>query len=387
MLIEFLAFGFIAVFAAMLVTHWWRKREKILIQKHASEVKALNSQLSQSFVQLQAFLDAIQASPNGVIFLDGQRRIKWCNDAAANLLGLDSQRDIDQHIVHLVRNPKFQQYIAEQNFTSEIFFEDKALQLYPYGSADKNNAKNALILIRDVSAITKAETMRRDFVANVSHEIRTPLTVINGYIETLQSLSLSHEEQQKYLNTMAAQGQRLDAIVTDLLTLSKLDDPVQPIHEMVELHPLLMQCKHDAQALAITLKKEIAFHFDIEFGAKIRGSKTELLSAISNLINNAVRYSYKSGNISVKWEKFVLSVKDTGCGIAKEDIPRLTERFYRADKSRTREQLDESASNGSGLGLAIVKHVALRHGATLEIESILGAGSTFKLRFQESKHG
>nr|MBP9830770.1 PAS domain-containing sensor histidine kinase [Polaromonas sp.] len=126
--------------------------------------------------------------------------------------------------------------------------------------------------------------------------------------------------------------------------------------------------------------------FDIEFGAKIRGSKTELLSAISNLINNAVRYSYKSGSISVTWDKFVLSVKDTGCGIAKEDIPRLTERFYRADKSRTREQLDESASNGSGLGLAIVKHVALRHGATLEIESTLGAGSTFKLRFQESKH-
>ena len=228
--------------------------------------------------------------------------------------------------------------------------------------------------------------MRRDFVANVSHEIRTPLTVINGYIETLQSLSLSHEEQQKYLNTMASQGQRLDAIVTDLLTLSKLDDPIQPLHEMVDLHPLLMQCKLDAEALAITLKKEIAFHFDIEFGAKIRGSKTELLSAISNLINNAVRYSYKSGSISVTWDKFVLSVKDTGCGIAKEDIPRLTERFYRADKSRTREQLDESASNGSGLGLAIVKHVALRHGATLEIESTLGAGSTFKLRFQESKH-
>ena len=155
---------------------------------------------------------------------------------------------------------------------------------------------------------------------------------------------------------------------------------------MVDLHPLLMQCKLDAEALAITLKKEIAFHFDIEFGAKIRGSKTELLSAISNLINNAVRYSYKSGSISVTWDKFVLSVKDTGCGIAKEDIPRLTERFYRADKSRTREQLDESASNGSGLGLAIVKHVALRHGATLEIESTLGAGSTFKLRFQESKH-
>ena len=330
-------------------------------------------------------MDAIQASPNGVIFLDGQRRIKWCNHAAANLLGIDSQRDIDQHIVHLVRNPKFQQYIAEQNFTTELFFEDKALQLYPYGSADKNNQQNALILIRDVSAITKAETMRRDFVANVSHEIRTPLTVINGYIETLQSLSLSHEEQQKYLSTMAAQGQRLDAIVTDLLTLSKLDDPIQPLHEMVDLHPLLMQCKLDAEALTMTLKKEIAFHFDIEFGAKIRGSKTELLSAISNLINNAVRYSYKSGHINVTWNKFVLTVKDTGCGIAKEDIPRLTERFYRADKSRTREQLDESASNGSGLGLAIVKHVALRHGATLEIESTLGAGSSFKLHFQESR--
>ncbi|HMS25953.1 MAG TPA: phosphate regulon sensor histidine kinase PhoR [Burkholderiaceae bacterium] len=384
MLTEFLALAFFACLALLLVSQWWRNREKRLIQRHTSEIKALNGRLSQSFVQLQAFLDAIQASPNGVIFLDGQRRIKWCNVAAANLLGLNSQRDIDQHIVHLVRNPKFQQYIAEQNFTSELFFEDKALQLYPYGNADKNNSKNALILIRDVSAIAKAETMRRDFVANVSHEIRTPLTVINGYIETLQSLSLSHDEQQKYLHTMAAQGQRLDAIVTDLLTLSKLDDPVQPMHEMVDLHPLLMQCKNDAQALAITIKKDINFNFDIEYDAKIRGSKTELLSAISNLINNAVRYSYKSGSISVIWNKFVLSVKDTGCGIAKEDIPRLTERFYRADKSRTREQLDESASNGSGLGLAIVKHVALRHGATLEIESTLGSGSTFKLHFQES---
>ncbi|MBL0252010.1 MAG: PAS domain-containing protein [Polaromonas sp.] len=203
MLNEFLLLIFVAVVGLFLIWQWWKSRERSIRQRHASEIKALNNQLSQSFVQLQAFLDAIQASPNGVIFLDGQRRIKWCNHAAANLLGVDSQRDIDQHIVHLVRNPKFQQYIAEQNFTTELFFEDKALQLYPYGSADKNNAKNALILIRDVSAITKAETMRRDFVANVSHEIRTPLTVINGYIETLQSLSLSHEEQQKYLNTMA----------------------------------------------------------------------------------------------------------------------------------------------------------------------------------------
>jgi two-component system phosphate regulon sensor histidine kinase PhoR len=316
----------------------------------------------------------LQASPNGVVILDSDRRIEWCNQTAARLLGLDATRDIAQHIAHLVRTPQFLEYVSQENFEHELRFDNKALQLHPYGLG------RALLLVRDVTDVERAEQMRRDFVANVSHEIRTPLTVLSGFIETLQTLDLSAEEQKHYLQLMATQSQRLGALVADLLTLSKLDAQAKPLLERVDIKSLLLQCEREARTLATTLKREMTVTFDVASDADMLGSTSELQSAFSNLITNAVRYTPTGGTVHIQWRQGELTVTDTGFGIAPEHLPRLTERFYRVDKSRIRE-LGETA--GTGLGLAIVKHVAQRHGATLEIESSVGVGSTFKLVFGE----
>jgi two-component system phosphate regulon sensor histidine kinase PhoR len=353
---------------------WIRQREKKLNLQHQRQIKAERQSGAIHEQRLQAFLSALQASPNGVVILDSDRRIEWCNQTAARLLGLDATRDIAQHIAHLVREPQFFEYLSQENFEHELRFDNKALQLHPYGLG------RALLLVRDVTDVERAEQMRRDFVANVSHEIRTPLTVLSGFIETLQSLDLSAEQQKHYLQLMAIQSQRLGALVADLLTLSKLDALAKPMLERVDMQSVLLLCEHEARALATTLKRDILITFDVESGADILGSTSELQSACSNLITNAVRYTPPGGTVHVQWRQDTLIVTDTGLGIAPEHLPRLTERFYRVDKSRIRE-LGETA--GTGLGLAIVKHVAQRHGAKLEIESSVGVGSTFKLIFSE----
>ncbi len=351
---------------------WMRGREQRLSHQFQRQLKAERQSSNQSEQRLQAFLLALQASPNGLVILDSERRIEWCNQTAARLLGLDASRDIAQHIAHLVRTPQFLEYLSQEHFENELRFDNKALQLHPYGLG------RALLLVRDVTDVERAEQMRRDFVANVSHEIRTPLTVLSGFIETLQTLELSTDEQKHYLQLMATQSQRLGALVADLLTLSKLDAQAKPLLERVDMQSLLLQCEREARALVVTLKREMTITFDVAPGADMLGSTSELQSAFSNLITNAVRYTPDGGTVHVQWRQDVLTVTDTGLGIASEHLPRLTERFYRVDKSRIRE-LGETA--GTGLGLAIVKHVAQRHGAELEIESSIGVGSTFRLIF------
>jgi two-component system phosphate regulon sensor histidine kinase PhoR len=255
------------------------------------------------------------------------------------------------------------------------------VQLHPYGEGRK------LLLSRDITMVEQAEAMRRDFVANVSHEIRTPLTVLGGFVETLQTLELSDAERLGYLDLMAQQAERMQTLVNDLLTLSKLEgSPPPSMDTAVPVVPLMRQLEHDAKALscAVAEDSEGAAHnisFSCAFNGSLVGARSELLSAMSNLVTNAVRYTPRDGHIDIKLAPsptdgtLVFSVSDTGPGIAKEHLGRLTERFYRVDRSRSRE------TGGTGLGLAIVKHVAQRHSAKLLIESTLGAGSVFSLTF------
>ncbi|WP_367187339.1 phosphate regulon sensor histidine kinase PhoR [Rhodoferax sp.] len=350
-------------------------------------------QIIDSQARLKDFLSALQASPNGVMLLDGDSRIEWCNQTAAAHFGLDTERDMLQTIGNLVRDPGFANYLASNDFHSSLNMSGRdsssahpvtlSVQLHPYGDGRK------LLLSRDVTALEQAEAMRRDFVANVSHEIRTPLTVLAGFVETLQTLNLDESERQQYLALMAQQADRMQTLVSDLLTLSKLEGSVLPGFDThVAVAALMRQLEADALALSqvigIAGDTDHHFVFKCEFDGELAGVPSELFSAMSNLISNAVRYTPVGGHITVKARQLaggclVFSVADTGPGIAAEHLGRLTERFYRVDRSRSRE------TGGTGLGLAIVKHVAQRHGAILTIESVVGKGSVFTLTFPPSR--
>ena len=358
-------------------------------------VKLKENQRLASDESLRQFLAAIQASPNGVVILDKDFRIQWSNQTAYKHLGLDPQLDVQQLIGNMLRCPDFSHYVHSKAFDQEVIIEGRlhridrphklGVQLFPYGDG------RMLLLSRDVTLIEQAETMRRDFVANVSHEIRTPLTVLSGFIESLQTLALSDEQRTKYLNLMAAQSDRMKSLVEDLLTLSRLEgSPLPGNRDWVAVHPLFVKCQQEAQALSERLHPSHAGAQKLVFDMpddclcdEVAGSATELHSAFSNLISNAIRYTPAGGQINVKWQRAadtaVFSVADTGPGIAPEHFPRLAERFYRIDRSRSRE------TGGTGLGLAIVKHIVHRHGGTLKIESKLNQGSIFSLHFPSSK--
>ena len=334
--------------------------------------------------RLQDMLAAIQASPNGVILLDPEGRIEWCNQTAAQHLGIDGARDLRQYVANLIRDPHFSAYVAAGDFSADVRVAGRAstpsrpvkisLQLHPYGQGRR------LLLSRDVTLIEQAEAMRRDFVANVSHEMRTPLTVLAGFVETLQTLELSPQEVRRYLDLMATQSQRMQTLVSDLLTLSRLEgSPLPGLSESAPVQTLMAQCEIDARALSSYMGR-VEHQIEFEFGeaAHLLGAASELQSAFSNLVSNAVRYTPAPGRVQVSWQLLddgsgEFAVQDSGPGIAAEHLPRLTERFYRVDRSRSRE------SGGTGLGLAIVKHVVQRHGATLKIDSQVGQGSRFAI--------
>ncbi len=368
----------------------WRGLWLEIAQRIQRLIKQRDKQVAVHEQRLQHFLQAIQASPNGVTLLDDQGRIEWFNDTAAAHLGLDIRRDHLQHVVHLVRDPVFSRYFAQTQHDAEVVIEGRSqsvahsvklsIQLHAYGEGRQ------LLLTRDITSIALADAMRRDFVANVSHEIRTPLTVLSGFVETLQSIPLSEAERQRYLDLMAVQASRMQSLVADLLTLSQLEGSLPPgMNEKVSVQELMTQVASDAQALSAVLSgqdgdQRHCVHellFEPAPAWVLLGVRSELLSAISNLVSNAVRYTPAGGAIRVAWsrdaEQVILSVNDTGPGIAPEHLPRLSERFYRVDRSRSRE------TGGTGLGLAITKHVAQRHGGELRIESHVGQGSTFML--------
>jgi two-component system phosphate regulon sensor histidine kinase PhoR len=356
-------------------------------------VRTREQQIRESDARLQDFLAALQASPNGVVLLDDEGRIEWFNQTAADHFGLDVQRDLLQHFGNLVRDPGYAAYAAGGDFLHEVTMPGRghsasrpirlSVHLHPYGDGRR------LLLSRDVTALEQAEAMRRDFVANVSHEIRTPLTVLTGFVETLQSLPLNETERARYLDLMAQQAERMQTLVKDLLMLSRLEgSPLPGAGEWTSVRSLLQQLEQEGRALSTVLTPPDGpmqvLSFDVTAQEDIAGTSTELHSALSNLVGNAIRYTPAGGHIAVGFlrhedGRYEIFVQDSGPGIAPEHIPRLTERFYRVDRSRSRD------TGGTGLGLAIVKHVAQRHNAELKIESTLGKGSRFAMVFPANR--
>lgn len=333
---------------------------------------------------LRRFQDSTAAMPDATVVLNAQHRIEWFNKAAVSLLGLQPQHDIGRPINNLLRHPHFTDYLYRnphsiKEFSIKIPSPLNAehilrIHLVPYDTSMR------LLIARDVTEVQYLEQVRQDFVANVSHELRTPLTVITGFIETMQD-SIENQALKEWehpLNLMAQQASRMQNIVNDLLLLSRLETEVpQNLRKIVDVPKILSHLTQDAEALSGDQQHHIEVFVDQTL--RIYGQPDEIMSAFSNIIFNAVRYTPASGRITIRWycDDFngYFSVEDTGEGIAEQHIPRLTERFYRVDVGRSRDH------GGTGLGLAIVKHVLQRHHAKLHIQSQLSKGSTFTCTF------
>ena len=329
---------------------------------------------------------AAEALPDGAITLNADMELQWCNQTACEHIGLNLATDRHHSIFNILRAPEFSRYARQSRWDGPLLLHiDKdglekslLLQLTPYGLGQ------FLIVTRDVTQVEKLETTRKDFVANVSHELRTPLTVLLGFLETLQDMppeSLTPEQRQRYETMMLEQTRHMQSIVADLLTLSTLESSPTVEGETVQVSNLIQSALKQGEAIS---GGQHTFVTNLDPNLAIQGMENELSSAVSNLITNAIRYTPKDGTITVSW--YVLdngdacySVQDTGIGIAPQDIPRLTERFYRVDKGRSR------STGGTGLGLAITKHIVVRHNAELQIQSRLGVGSIFTLRFPKSR--
>ncbi|PJE44248.1 MAG: PAS domain-containing sensor histidine kinase [Pseudomonas sp.] len=334
--------------------------------------------------RLQAVIDRVQESTaalkDAVIMLDRDGNLEWWNIAAEKLLGLKTPQDSGQQITNLVRDPRFIEYFENHNYIEPLELPSPVsdrlrLQFHitQYGNREH------LMLVRDITRLFQLEQMRKDFVANVSHELRTPLTVISGYLETLlDNVEDVNPRWLRALQQMQQQGGRMQNLLNDLLLLAKLEATDYPSdNQPVAVDLLLLSIKNDAQALSGERHHRISLEADPHL--KLKGSETELRSAFSNLVFNAVKYTPDEGSIQIRWwgdeQGAHLSVLDSGLGIEAKHLPRLTERFYRVDSSRA------SNTGGTGLGLAIVKHVLLRHRARLDITSTLGKGSTFTCHF------
>jgi len=327
---------------------------------------------------LARFRQAMTLLPDGVVIMDDVLFLEWCNPAAERYLGLQNERDKGMRVTNLIRNPDFMDYIIlgryEQPLTLALKDRKLIMQIIPFEN------RRQILVTHDATETDRIEMMRRDFIANASHELRTPLTVINGFLEiALMQPNLDARTRASHLTLMTEQGLRMQNLVEDMLTLTRLESiefPMRP--ERVNIHSLLGHIRQEVEALSAG-KHVISLDID---GPDVRGSTDELRSAFSNLASNAVRYTPAGGTIVISWKNGltgpVFAVKDSGIGILPEHISRLTERFYRVDKSRSRE------TKGTGLGLAIVKHVLLRHAAVLAIESTPGQGSLFKVKFPAS---
>jgi len=332
-------------------------------------------------LKLADFLGRFRAStaamPDATVVLRPSGEIEWFNEAAARLFGLRSPQDLGQRIDNLVRHPRFAAFLARGQYTEALELASPvdeqimlAVNVVPYGGDQR------LLVARDVTRIHRLEEMRRDFVANVSHELRTPLTVVGGFLETMADDGDEYTKKWgRSLELMREHTARMQRIVDDLLLLSRLETEKrgERVSELVSVPALVAAIQEEAVALSGAQQHYI--HADIDRKLWLRGKETELRSAFSNLVSNAVRYTPKKGRIDIRWYADAagahFEVQDTGVGIEARHIPRLTERFYRADVARSR------ASGGTGLGLAIVKHVLERHGASLHITSAIGKGSTF----------
>lgn len=349
------------------------------LRKNRQEIASLNE-------QFEGLIEATEALPDGAITLNDAMELMWCNQTAATHTGLDLAKDQGHSIFNILRAPEFAKYARQSQWPAPLLMQTNVdhhersllLQITPYGKGQ------FLIATHDVTQMEKLETTRKDFVANVSHELRTPLTVLSGFLETLHDMpeqSLEAEQRQQYLSLMLEQARRMQVIVNDLLTLSALESSPHAEGKPVTMARIIHTALQQGQALS---NGQHNFVVNVADDLLITGVESELVSAVSNLLFNAISYTPKKGVITVSWfaneqGAACYSVEDTGIGIAVHDVARLTERFYRVDRGRSR------ATGGTGLGLAITKHVAMRHDAELVIRSRLGAGSLFSLEFPASR--
>ena len=336
---------------------------------------------------LERFSLATSAMPDGLVILSASNEVEWCTPHAENQLGLNLSKDKNLPIVNLLRDSHFIAYLYNGDYSEpfklkswrdpDVTFE---IQLIPFA----NNQK--LLISRDMTQLEKVDVMRRDFIANVSHELRTPLTVVGGFLETLSDMEGAVPDTLKtYFAMMQEQTSRMRRIIEDLLTLSSIESNSEaPDEHEIDMTNLVKSLQNDAIGLSQTLyKTKHRITLDINQTINLTGAQDELHSAFSNLVSNAVRYTPKGGEVLITWhlvnEQPVFAVRDTGIGIEQQHIDRLTERFYRVDRGRSRE------SGGTGLGLSIVKHILIRHQAKLEISSEIGVGSTFSVVFPKAR--
>jgi two-component system, OmpR family, phosphate regulon sensor histidine kinase PhoR len=316
-----------------------------------------------------------------VIMINGKGGLVWWNPAASRLLGFQSPEDQNQPVINLIREPLFIEYFNRGLYKSPLKLSSPInagltleFQITSFGEGER------LMLVRDISQLHKLEMMRKDFVGNVSHELRTPITVITGYLETmLDDKDNLPKRWVRPIEQMSQQSHRMENIIRDLLTLSQLETRSASKQQSdIKLSSLLRDIKRDAEQVFADKKQQ--FHLQCDDSIQVRGNMNELYSAISNLVLNAAKYTQADGEIGLSVDletdgSLDITISDNGPGIAPQHIPRLTERFYRVDESRSTD------TGGTGLGLAIVKHVLARHDARLNIKSEAGKGSDFICHF------
>ncbi len=337
--------------------------------------RAQSNSEHQLSASLERFQRAAEAMPDGIIMLNEAGQIEWCNPVAETQFGISNRYDHGQPISYLVRQTQFTDYLAAQNYAEPLEMKSArnteltlSIQLVPFGDQQK------LLLSRDITQLERVETMRRDFIANVSHELRTPLTVVGGFLEGFADAEqINMQQSRRHFQLMLDQTQRMQGLIEDLLTLSRLESGYEKMPEERVDVPEMIQTLHK-EALSLSAGRH-RVRMEISSERSLLGSESELRSAFGNLVSNAVRYTPDGGEIVLRWEtkadEVMFCVQDSGIGVEPQHIGRLTERFYRVDRGRSRE------TGGTGLGLSIVKHILTRHQGRLEISSEPGKGSVF----------
>ncbi|NRA54764.1 MAG: phosphate regulon sensor histidine kinase PhoR [Gammaproteobacteria bacterium] len=368
------------------LVHWiWHSPHKQEVKNNSywgyiyrgidKSIKANRQRRKQLISALSQFREGADALPDGIVVFNQDNAILWCNSAARKFLGLSWPGDRGQLLNNLIRHQQFRQYIIRGDFSQRLELpsphNDAVLlehRVTSYGS------DLFVLMSRDVTVLTQLEQMRRKFVADVSHELKTPLTVLHGYLELIDDEdNIDPLMWRKATTAMKTQAHRMQSLVEQLLALSKIETSQQPDNEKIKLNELMALVKDDAMVLIG--ERPVSIEFELDDNFTIDGNEAQLLSACTNLVSNAIRYSPDGSNIKVAWRQqhngIEFSVADDGLGIAPHHLTRLTERFYRVDQSRSNQ------TGGTGLGLSIVKHVLVNHQSTLEITSVEGQGSRF----------
>jgi two-component system phosphate regulon sensor histidine kinase PhoR len=348
---------------------------KLLKRRREAEEKAR--------ADLNQMMEAARHLPDGLVILDLDQRILWLNAAAEGILGFTASRDLGRFIHYLLRNTRFTAWLtgagADLPLTLEAFGAKGRVVNFQQVPLPR---QQRMLVVRDITEVARVEAMRRDFVANVSHELRTPITVIVGFLETFEDMPEADPAQfRQHIPLLREQSQRIHRLVDDLLTLARLESQPDAQDETLDMQAMADRLADEARTMSQG-RHEIEVKLESE--ARLSGNGQEVYSALANLVSNAVRYTPEGGVITLRWSRSEsggaeFAVRDTGEGIEAQHIPRLTERFYRVDRGRSR------ASGGTGLGLAIVKHILQRHQGRLRIDSTVGKGSTFSACFPKER--